>query len=331
MLIFLISHLKNKHFYLLYASMNAIQTFDLTKYYRIGAFKKKNIHALEKVSLYVNTGEIFGLLGPNGAGKTTFIKLLLSIAHPTSGSAEILGMPLGARGIREKSGYLPESHQYPGFLSGLDTLIFFGRLNGISDSVLKPKAQSLIELVGLKDWGKVKTKRYSKGMLQRLGLAQAIINDPQILFLDEPTDGVDPIGRKEIRDILLSFKERGTTIFLNSHLLSEVEMISDRVAILNKGTIVSVGTIAELTTQKLSYVIQLTTSLPQEVLVRLQKFLPAIQCREKELSVTLKDKIELNIIIDTLRAENIGIEGMMQQKTSLEDYFIQLVKGENSQ
>jgi ABC-2 type transport system ATP-binding protein len=311
--------------------MEALQTVDLTKHYRPGLFKRKNILALEKVSLSVEQGEIFGLLGPNGAGKTTFVKLLLSIALPTSGTATVLGHSLGQRALKEQCGYLPESHRYPGFLNAMDTLIFFGRLNGLPESTLKDKASSLLEMVGLKDWAKVKTKKFSKGMLQRLGLAQALVNDPKLLFLDEPTDGVDPIGRKEIRDLLLQLKTQGTTIFLNSHLLSEIELMCDRVAILNKGKVVRTGSISELTTQKLAYVIQLSAPISEDLRFRLLQSHFSLEVKDKSLTVSLKDKSELNPIIDTLRAEGIGIEGMTQQKTSLEDYFIQLLKGENEQ
>ncbi len=309
--------------------MEAIQTLDLTKHYRFHAFKRNNIPALEKVSLSVEQGEIFGLLGPNGAGKTTFVKLILSIVHPTSGTATVLGYPLGRRILKESCGYLPENHRYPAFLTAENTLIFFGRLNGLPESTLKEKAHSLLETVGLKDWAKIKTKKFSKGMLQRLGLAQALINGPKILFLDEPTDGVDPIGRKEIRDLLLSLKAQGTTIFLNSHLLSEVEMICDRVAILNKGKVVRTGTIAELTTQKLVYVIRLSSPITKEILERLQQTILPAEYKDTSLIVSLHDKSELNTIIDILRAGGIGIESMNQQKTSLEDYFIQIMKGEN--
>jgi len=309
--------------------MEAIQTLDLTKYYRSGIFKRNNIPALEKVSLSVEEGEIFGLLGPNGAGKTTFVKLILSIVHPTSGTASVLGYPLGQRALKEQCGYLPENHRYPNFLNALDTLIFFGRLNGLQESILKDKASSLLETVGLKDWAKVKIKKFSKGMLQRLGLAQALINEPKLLFLDEPTDGVDPIGRKEIRDLLLNLKAQGTTIFLNSHLLSEVEMMCDRVAILNKGKVVRTGTIAELTTQKLSYIIQLSSPITKEIQERLQQTILSIEYKDSSLIVPLHNKTELNAIIDILRASGIGIESMTQQKTSLEDYFIQIMKGEN--
>ena len=309
--------------------MEAIQTQDLTKHYRTGLFTRKNIPALEKVSLSVEQGEIFGLLGPNGAGKTTFVKLILSIVYPTSGTATVLGYPLGKRALKEYCGYLPENHRYPGFLTAENTLVFFGRLNGLPESNLKEKAHALLETVGLKDWAKVKTKKFSKGMLQRLGLAQALINDPKILFLDEPTDGVDPIGRKEIRDLLLSLKARGTTIFLNSHLLSELEMVCDRVAILNKGKVVRLGTIAELTTQKLAYVLQLSSSITKDIREQLQQTILPIEYKDTSLVVSLHEKSELNTIIDILRAGGIGIESMNQQKTSLEDYFIQIMKGEN--
>jgi ABC-2 type transport system ATP-binding protein len=251
--------------------------------------------------------------------------------HPTSGTATILDFPLGKRELKEYCGYLPENHRYPGFLTAENTLVFFGRLNGLPETNLKEKAHALLETVGLKDWAKVKTKKFSKGMLQRLGLAQSLINDPKILFLDEPTDGVDPIGRKEIRDLLLSLKARGTTIFLNSHLLSELEMVCDRVAILNKGKVVRLGTIAELTTQKLAYVLQLSSPVTKEIREQLQQTILPIEYNNTSLVVSLHDKSELNRIIDILRAGGIGIESMNQQKTSLEDYFIQIMKGENGQ
>jgi ABC-2 type transport system ATP-binding protein len=311
--------------------MEILQTSELTKHYRPGAFKSKNIHALEKVSLSIEQGEIFGLLGPNGAGKTTFIKLLLSIIRPTSGTATILGYPLGKRKIREYCGYLPENHRYPGFLTAQDTLIFFGRLNGLREAVLKNKSRSLLNMVGLKDWANVKVKKFSKGMLQRLGLAQAIINEPRLLFLDEPTDGVDPIGRKEIRDLLIQLKSKGTTIFLNSHLLSEVEMICDRVAILNNGMVVSVGTIPGITTQKCTYILQLSGAISESVQDQLRQTLLPLEYKGTNLIVTIKEKIDLNSIIDILRANGVGIEGITQQKASLEDYFIKLMKGESIQ
>jgi ABC-2 type transport system ATP-binding protein len=195
---------------------------------------------------------------------------------------------------------------------------------------LKEKAYSLLNIVGLKDWANIKTKKFSKGMLQRLGIAQALINDPHLLFLDEPTDGVDPIGRKEIRDLLVLLNAQGTTIFLNSHLLSEVELICNRVAILNKGIVVRTGTISEITTQKLAYIIQLSEPVSGALRERLKQLQCPIEFNETSLIITLHDKSELNSIIDILRADGVGIESMTQQKTSLEDYFIQVMKGENT-
>ena len=306
--------------------MKAVESDSISKTYRSGVFKRSNIQALKEVSIAVEAGEIFGLLGPNGAGKTTFVKLLLSIVHPTSGSATVLGKPIGTDNVKEFCGYLPENHRYPNFLSGRDTLLFFGRLNGLSETLMRDRVPSLLELVGLKDWANLKTKKYSKGMLQRLGLAQALLNEPQVLFLDEPTDGVDPIGRKEIRDILVGLKNRGTTIFLNSHLLSEVEAVCDRVAILNKGSVVKVGTIAELTVQQLSYELHLDRSPSPGVKERLSSIAKGVTINENVVILVLGEKSELNDVVDLLRAEGMSIESMAQQKATLEESFIKLIK-----
>ena len=306
--------------------MTIVETNQISKTYRAGLFKKTNVEALKEVSLSVHAGEIFGLLGPNGAGKTTFVKLLLSIVRPTSGEATLLGQPIGTTKIKEQCGYLPENHRYPNFLSGFDTLLFFGRLNGLREGAIREKARVLLDLVGLNEWAKVKTKKYSKGMLQRLGLAQALVNDPQVLFLDEPTDGVDPIGRKEIRDILVSLKNRGTTIFLNSHLLSEVEAICDRVAILNKGSVLKVGSVSELTAQQLSYEIHVGSPISEALFARLKSSIPSIERSGNTLVAAVKEKQDINALLDMLRAEGIPIEEMSQQKSTLEESFIKLIK-----
>ncbi len=308
--------------------MSALQTFELSKTYRPGAFKKKNILALDKVSLEVQEGEIFGLLGPNGAGKTTFVKVALSMVHPTSGSATVLGLPLGSVEIRQQSGYLPESHRYPGFLNGLETLMLFGRLSGVPASLLRSRAAELLDRVGLSQWSRMRTKRYSKGMLQRLGLAQALINAPRLLFLDEPTDGVDPIGRKEIRDILLQLKHQGTTIFLNSHLLSEVELLCDRVVILNKGRVLKTGSIAELTAREPVYEIQLSSPAPAEILQELAARTFDVTAKDSLLLARVRDVDQLNALVDLLRARGLTIGSMGLQKTTLEDSFISLIQGE---
>jgi ABC-2 type transport system ATP-binding protein len=304
--------------------MITVQTNNLTKIYYSG-IRKNNVQALSSLNLNVDSGMIFGLLGPNGAGKTTLIKILLGITHPTSGSAKILNEDITNYRVKKRIGYLPENHRYQSYLTGEDVLKFFGRLSGKDDKNLDKKVDSLLELVKMEKWKKTKIKNYSKGMMQRLGLAQAIINDPELIFLDEPTDGVDPIGRKEIRDLLLELKNKGKTIFLNSHLLSEVEMITDRVAILNKGILLREGTVKELTEKKEEY--QITISEPVKDIVKysyLSRFLIS-NIKDNSFSVKVLDVEELNKLIDTLRQNGQSIRAIVPQKESLEEMFITLI------
>jgi len=305
--------------------MAIVEISNLAKTYTTGVFKKTPIKALSDVSLSVNQGEIFGLLGPNGAGKTTLIKILLSIVFPTSGTATVLTHPLGSVEIRKNIGYLPENHRYPSFLTAIDTMKHFGRLSGIPSPVLRERTQSLLALVGLADWHRVKIRKFSKGMLQRLGLAVAMLNDPKILFLDEPTDGVDPIGRKEIRDILRSLRSQGKTIFLNSHMLSEVEEISDSVAILNKGHLLHVGTIADITSHQLEYDIQLLTTPSADVLSRLRSICKSTDQAQLVLHVIVNDRADLQRVLDILRHAGTEIESFSPRKSKLEDYFLRVI------
>ena len=304
---------------------NAIETVALTKIYS-SSFGKKKVEALSGLSLNISKGMIFGLLGPNGAGKTTLIKLLLSITFPTAGSAKILGEDIGKYKIKTGIGYLPENHKYPSYLSGGNVLQFFGKLSGLEGDYLNKRIDELLELVKLSKWKKTKVKNYSKGMMQRLGLAQALINDPDLIFLDEPTDGIDPIGRKEIRDVLLELKGKGKTIFLNSHLLSEVELITDRVGILNKGKLLREGTVKELTEKKEEYKLSVEGSgienLPPGILDGLN--ISKMQSGYYSLKVT--DTSELNKILDVLRSNGVIIKEFSQQKNTLEEMFISLIE-----
>ena len=220
----------------------AIQINGLEKVYKSSSKKEQDVYALKPLNLNINSGEVFGLLGPNGAGKTTLIKMLLGIVYPTNGSAKIEGENIGSTKSKNLIGYLPENHKYPNYLTGEGVLKYFGLLSGVDSKTLTSRTSELLSLVNMSKWGTTRIKKYSKGMMQRLGIAQSLINDPKVVFLDEPTDGVDPVGRKEIREIIFNIRERGKTIFLNSHLLSEVEAISDRVAILKLGELVRLGT-----------------------------------------------------------------------------------------
>ena len=298
--------------------MTVVETYSLSKVY-VSSFGKKRVRALNELNLAINKGTIFGLLGPNGAGKTTLVKLLLRIIFPTFGSAKMLGEDINNYKLKKSIGYLPENHKYPSYLKGGEVLRFFGKLSGIDGKNLDKKIDELLELVKLSQWKKTKVKAYSKGMMQRLGLAQALINDPELIFLDEPTDGVDPIGRKEIRDILVELKSRQKTIFLNSHLLSEVELITDRVGILNKGKLLREGTVKELTEKKEEY--KLVIENTSEIL----DLGSATKQTDGSYLVKVSDINELNKIIDNIRDKGILLKEIVPLKSTLEEMFISLI------
>ena len=225
-----------------------VETSELTKIYRTGFWMNQKIASLKNCSLRVYQGETFGLLGPNGAGKTTLLKLLLSIVRPTAGRGLLLGKPLGDRTVKQKIGYLPENAYFYDYLTGWEFLQFTAGLFQIPTEIQRQRIPLLLELVGLSKSSaqKKQLRQYSKGMLQRIGVAQAIINDPEVVFLDEPMSGLDPMGRYQIREIILSLKAQGKTIFFNSHVLSDVEQICDRIAILNAGELLCIGSLDEL-------------------------------------------------------------------------------------
>jgi ABC-2 type transport system ATP-binding protein len=225
-----------------------VQTFSLKKTYRTGFWLNKVVTPLKQCTLSVYPGQTFGLLGPNGAGKTTLLKTLLGIIRPTAGRGFILGQPLGDRAIKQRIGYLPENPYFYDYLTGWEFLDFTAGLFQLPASVKRKRIPELLDLVGLAQSAakKKQMRRYSKGMLQRVGMAQALINNPDVIFLDEPMSGLDPLGRYQMREIILSLKAQGKTIFFNSHVLSDVEVICDRVAILAQGDLICEGTLDEL-------------------------------------------------------------------------------------
>jgi ABC-2 type transport system ATP-binding protein len=321
----------------------ALDTAGLSKIYRSG-FGATSVRALDGLTLRVPRGAVFGLLGPNGAGKTTLVKVALGIAHATSGAVQVLGRPAGDVAARARIGYLPENHRYPLHLTGEQVLHFFGALSGIEAADRTRRVDELLRRVRMEEWRTTPVRRYSKGMLQRLGLAQAILNEPDLLILDEPTDGVDPVGRREIRDLLLEQKERGATIFLNSHLLSEVERLCDRVAILKAGRLVREGHVDDLTRTESVWEIDvrgLGPALSQTLRARLPGLRPATvppplspgapaagavepgQATTLEIAGSLDD---LNRAIDALRAEGCVIAGVRARRESLEDVFVKVVR-----
>jgi ABC-2 type transport system ATP-binding protein len=308
--------------------MDVISTKSLKKEYQGSGFSKEKITALKNFSFSVNEGDIFGLLGPNGAGKTTLVKILLGIVFPTEGEVSIFGEDIKNESYKNRVGYLPENHKFPNYLTGEEVLHYFGMLSGLTKAQVRSRSDEYLKIVDMEKWKKTKIKKYSKGMMQRLGIAQAMINEPDLIFLDEPTDGVDPIGRKEIRDILIGLKDKGKTIFLNSHLLSEIELICNKVAILNKGELVKEGTIDEITSTGNKHVFN-TSELSNDVInILLNRYFATLHGKN-EFIVNTDSPESLNAIIDVLRKNNVNILGLNKEKNTLENMFINLIGQQN--
>ena len=309
--------------------MAVIETKDLSKEYNASRISKQKVLALNDFTFEVNEGEIFGLLGPNGAGKTTLIKILLAITFPTRGTAKVFGMDASNSKWKSKVGYLPENHKFPNYLTGEQVLSYYGRLSGLHSGVeFHKKINEMLEVMNLTQWKNTKIKKYSKGMMQKLGLAQALLNEPDLIFLDEPTDGVDPIGRKEIRDILLDLKKKGKTIFLNSHLLSEVEMICDRVAILNKGDLIKEGNVDDLTRSENIFVIETVEPIDIKLKQKILSLDGNAGIGENEIN-TESGIEQVNQIVDMLRKNKIQLKSLQQKTSTLEELFINVINKDN--
>ncbi|MFI5211486.1 MAG: ABC transporter ATP-binding protein [Ignavibacteria bacterium] len=309
--------------------MPVIETKNLSKVYS-AKFSKQTVNALNDFTFNVEQGEIFGLLGPNGAGKTTLIKILLAITFPTNGSAKLFGTDVKNYKAKTKVGYLPENHKFPSYLTGEQVLGYYGQLSGMKEgSAMTKRIDEMLAMMNLKEWRNTKIRKYSKGMMQKLGLAQAMLSEPDLIFLDEPTDGVDPIGRKEIRDILSAIKAKGKTIFLNSHLLSEVEMICDRVAILNKGDLIKEGNVDDLTRAENIFAIHTIEPLNTDIKQKILAVDSSAGMGENEIN-TEAGTDKLNLIIDVLRKNKINIQSINQKTSSLEELFINVIKKDNT-
>jgi len=294
-----------------------IITEDLDKQYG-------KIEALKGVTLRVEEGEIFGLLGQNGAGKTTLIKILLGITKASGGRATLLGESTATAGVRKRVGYLPEDHRFPEYHTAFSLLEFYGTLLGVPYRENRRRIPEILGRVGLKGRMHSKVRTYSKGMKQRLGIAQAISHNPDLIFLDEPTDGVDPVGRREIRAILQQLKDEGKTIFLNSHLLSEVELICDRVAIMQAGEIVRQGDIASLTRRQGLFLVGLAPGqlFPREEVAG-KGF--EVNANGEFWEVGLTTGQTIDPVVDLLRARGLNIRHLVEKRQSLEELFMETV------
>lgn len=316
----------------------AVEVRALHKKYPRGFLGRSAYHALRGVELSVFHGEVFGLLGPNGAGKTTLIKVLLGIVRSSQGIAEVLGQPAGSRQSRRLIGYLPENMSFPNHHTALGALRLYGRLSSVPEKFIESRSAALLKMVGLDGREKELVKRYSKGMRQRLALAQALLHDPRLLIMDEPTDGLDPIGRAEMRELIVQLKQQGKTVFLNSHILQEVELVCDRVAIMSSGRIQAVGTPQELTRRfqpcdawlvrmELIGPIDLIRNTLQPVCQALKQFqLSPLPHGHVQFSCTVDGQSQLDELIDALRWHKVSIRHMDQSQASLEEVFLAAVR-----
>ncbi len=308
-----------------------IEVRDLRKTYRSGLFFRRSLEALKGVTFRVEAGEVFGLLGPNGAGKTTFINVLLGIVRKNGGTASLLGHPAGYRQSRTRIGYLPENLRIPRHLNALAALDYYGGLSGLSREQVKTKQGKLLELVGLSDRARDPVKKYSKGMVQRLGLAQALLHDPDLLFLDEPTDGLDPVGRSQVRTMLHELRDAGKTVFLNSHLLQEVEMVCDRVAILDKGLLKRIGSVAEIASaQPEGLDLEIELSGPKKAILQALGDRPISRGETLDEDhfrcvVRLTDQADADRCVDDLRRQQISIISMSRRRITLEEAFLDIL------
>ncbi len=295
-----------------------IETNDLTKKY-------KDKIAVNSVNLSVEKGQIYGFLGPNGAGKSTCIKMLIGLVFPTSGEGSVLGYPLGDVRAREKMGYLPELFRYQEWMTGEDLLNFHSNLYHLKAD--KARNKDILTRVGLLGQEKYKVGSYSKGMQQRLGLACALLPEPELLFLDEPTSALDPIGRKEVRDIIITLKKEGTTVFLNSHLLSEVEAVSDSVAIINKGVVVKSGLMKDLTMDKITLKI-MCHNISSDVYLKLKEYFDeGLKEEDGYIWIRVNSREEIPEIAAFLTSRDVKIYELTPYHETLESIFLKVVKG----
>ena len=298
-------------------SVPAIEILGLEKVYHVGFWRKRPKRALHPLSFVVEQGEIFGFLGPNGAGKTTTLKMLMGLVFPTGGSAKILGMELDDPRMKAQIGFLPEQPYFYDYLTAHELLRYYGQLSGVNSKQLTARVDTVLEHVGLKDSAGVQLRKFSKGMLQRAGIAQAILHDPKVVFLDEPMSGLDPMGRREVRVLIEQLKNEGKTVFFSTHILSDAEALCDRVAILNQGMLRGVGAVEELTAGLRGQVeiVWAGTSVPPS--------LRSAACRiagDTVRAVVPSD--QQDNVIETLRREKLRLISVTPVRVSLEDYFM---------
>ena len=299
--------------------MHAIEILSLEKIYNAGFWRKRSKRALRPLSLAVEDGEIFGFLGPNGAGKTTTLKILMGLVFPTGGTARILGMELDDPRMKTQIGFLPEQPYFYDHLTARELLKYYGQLSGVDPKQLSRKVDAALEQVKLNTSANIQLRKFSKGMLQRVGIAQAILHDPKVVFLDEPMSGLDPMGRREVRTLIEDLKARGKTIFFSTHILSDAEALCDRVGIIHQGELRGVGAVAELTAGvhgKVEIVWQGAT-VPAAIRTM------GAECRAAgETTRVIVPEENQDAVLEALRRERLRLILVVPVRSSLEDYFV---------
>ena len=302
----------------------ALQISNLTKDYKTGFFKQRSVRALDGLTLEVRSGQIFGFLGGNGAGKTTTIKILMGLLHPTTGEAKILGQDISEIDVHRRLGYCPENPYFYDYLTPLELLNYFGEIFGLNSQKRKERSTDLLNAVGLQksDWNK-HLRKFSKGMLQRIGLAQSLLNDPEIIFLDEPMSGLDPIGRREIRELIAGLRTHGKTVFMSTHILSDIESLCDEVAILSRGKLTATGNLQDLLTSSSDRQgFEVTIANIDNSALR-STVLGSFSVNEQASGaiVTCADEGEVEAVISAARSAGGKLISVQQVKQSLEDLF----------
>jgi ABC-2 type transport system ATP-binding protein len=307
-----------------------VQTEQLSKVFRVG-FWGKRVTAVDGLNLEVRRGEVFGFLGPNGAGKTTTLKMLMGLIYPTGGQARLFGRDLGDPQIKARLGFLPESPYFYDYLTSREFLEFYGHLFGLWGAVLSNRVDELLQLVGMTHAKDLQLRKFSKGMLQRVGIAQALINDPELVVLDEPMSGLDPVGRKEVRDLILRLKESGKTVLFSSHILHDAEVLCDRVAMILKGRLVACGRVTDLLDRGASHQVELVVDrLTPEGLDHLRPLTDKVVMQGDLTLVVLKSQQQVGGALEIIRTAKARLVSLNPQKGSLEDLFIREVEGHRS-
>lgn len=305
----------------------AVKTEGLTKTYHLST-QNEPVNAVTNLDLEIDEGQIFGFLGPNGAGKTTTIKMLLGLTYPTSGQAWILGEPAGKIDVKKRISYLPESPYFYEYMTGKEVLEFYARLFGMKGRDSDTKIDGLLQTVGLHPHRNKPLSQYSKGMLQRVGIAQALINDPELLFFDEPTSGLDPIGHSEVQELILNLKAMGKTVFLSSHQLSDVELVCDRVAIMNRGNLLKLGTLDEMLVA--GYVEIRCEDICPDCVKQLESQVATMACDSTGCyALMLHEGDCVNTAVDTIRSFKGQLLSVIPQRRTLEDLFVEIIREGN--